>query len=103
MALQVAKRAVVGEDVETIARPLERAAGLVAAIGAVADRRGQHRFALELAHASGDVHQLGVGAVRRGVQRGGDDLHFSVGIEIRQRDFIGRHRGDVRLDPSRAT
>src|SRR5262249_18627874 len=34
MALQVAERAVVGEDVEAIARALRRATGLVAAVGA---------------------------------------------------------------------
>ena len=37
MALEIAEGAVVGEDVESIARPLERASGLVAPVRAVAD------------------------------------------------------------------
>ena len=59
--LQVAERAVVGEHVEAVRGPLERAAGAVAAVGAVADVGAQHGGPLVGRHAARDREQLIVG------------------------------------------
>ena len=106
MALQIAERAVVGEDVEPIARPLERAARLVAAVRAVADIGAEHGRAIVGRHRAGDAEQLIVGQVRRGVQRRGDDLELAVGIELGERDLVARFgvdRADARPRRPRAS
>ena len=88
MALQIAERPVVGEDVEAIRRALEGASRAVAAVGAVADVGAQHLRAVVRRHPPRDGEQLIVGQRRRGVERGGDDLRLAVGIEVAERDFV---------------
>ena len=82
--LQIAECAVVGEDVESIRGALERAAGPMAAVAALADVRAQHARAVVGRHPPGDRHQLIVGQRGRRVERGRDDLDLAVRIEVAQ-------------------
>ena len=93
VALEIAERAVVGEHVETIAGPLERAAGLVAAVRARADVGAEDRGAIVWRQAARDREQLIVGQHGRGVQRRGDDLGLALGIEVGERDLASRLGG----------
>ena len=61
MALEIAERAVVGEDVEAVARALERAPRLVPAVRARADVGAQERGAVVGRHPSRDGEELIVG------------------------------------------
>ena len=58
MALQIAEGAVVGEDVESIVRALERAARLVPPVGALADVGAEQRGAFVGRHPPRDRQQL---------------------------------------------
>ena len=66
VALEVAERAVVGDDLEAVAQRLEAAAGAVAAVGALADQVGQQlaRARRALSAATRHAHRLLVGARR---------------------------------------
>ncbi len=101
VALQIAERAVVGEHVEAIGRALERAAGPVTPVPAVAGVGPQHRRAFVGRQAARDRQQLVVGQVGRRIQGGGDDLDLAVGIEIRERHFVARLRADPSEERSR--
>ena len=100
VTLKVAERAVVGEHVETIARPLESAAGLVPAVDAGSRVGADQRRPIVGGQAPGNRHQLVVGKIRCGIQRRGDHFRFAVGIEISECDFrprLGLDVGDDRL------
>jgi hypothetical protein len=64
VALQVAKGAVVGEDVEAVARALEGAARLVAAIRTPSDVGLEHRRTIGRRHGAGHGDELIVGQCR---------------------------------------
>ena len=90
VALQIPERAVVGQHVKPIHRPLERAPGLVSAVAALSNIRAQHAGAVVGRHRPRDIEQPIVGKIRHGVQGGRHDLDLAVGIEIGQRDFRSR-------------
>ncbi len=104
VALQVAERPVVAEHVEAVPRALERASWLVTAVPPVADRRGEHRRALVVAHPARELQEPVVGEPARRVQRGGHDLDLALGVRVGQGDLVARAdvdagrelRGDVR-------
>jgi hypothetical protein len=58
VSLQVTKRAVVAEHVEAVARALERAAGLVSAVVALADIGRQQRAAFIGSEPAHPLEQL---------------------------------------------
>ena len=100
VALQVAERAVVTQDVEAVRRPLERAPGPVASVEPLAHVGVEHRPPLLVRHLPGALEQLVVGQRRDRVESRGDDFHLALGIEVRQRDFLARlRRGGVQQSP----
>ena len=91
MALQVAKRAVVGEHVEPIAGALEGASRPVAAVRAIADVGAKDRQrARRPTDAARSSSSWSSGRSDDGVQRGGDDFDLAVRIEIGQRHLVAR-------------
>ena len=70
MALQIAERAVVGQDVEAIVGPLEGAARPMPPVVPVADIRPQHRRAIGHRHLARQREQLIIGKRGRAVERG---------------------------------
>ncbi len=83
MALQVAERAVVGEHVEAVTRALERAARLVAPVGAVADVGAEERRAVvgrDIRRAS--ASSSASGSADDGVERGSHHLDLALRIEV---------------------
>ena len=102
MPLQIAERAVVGEHVEPVAGPLERAARLVAAVARDRRRRRAARprdRPADIARAIAE--QLIVGQRGRRVERGGDDLDLAVGIEVGERDLVARLRRSTLVQRTR--
>ena len=96
MALQVAERAVVGQDVEAVAGPLEPAAGLVAPVGPIALVGLEDRHPLVDGHGLHPLLDLGLGQVGERVEAAGDQLDLGVGVEVDQlhrRDLVGRFVG----------
>ena len=89
VALQVAERAVVAEDVETIRGALERAAGLVAPVGAVADVGVHQRDAIVGGQAAHTVEQLRLGQVGVRITDRREHLVFAFGIPVEERDLGG--------------
>ena len=92
MALQIAERAVVGEDVEPVSRPLEGAPRAVTAVAALADVGLQHRGSLRGCHAARRGQQLIVRQIGHGIERRRDDLDLAVGIEVGERHLLARLR-----------
>src|SRR5439155_22355005 len=93
MALQIAERAIVREDVEAIARALEGASRLVAAVRAAADVCAEQLEAVLVAHVARNVEQLIVRQRRGRVERGGHDLQLAVAVEVDE-PHVGARLGD---------
>src|SRR6185295_7243965 len=74
MALKVAKRAVVGRDLEPVSDRLEPAAGLVAPVLPHADELRDQRASLRQRHRRNGRAELGLGQVARLVEACGDEL-----------------------------
>ena len=87
MPLQVAKRAVIGQDVEPVGGALEGATGLVAAIASGSGVGPKERGALVDWQPADECQQLAVGQIGDGIQRRGDDFQLAIGIEISQSDM----------------
>ena len=94
--LEVAERPVVAAHVEPVVGALPRAARLVPAVRAVAQRRRQDVGSLFGRQLARDRQQLVVGEVALRVQRRGDDLHLAVGVPVGERDLRPRLGFDPR-------
>ena len=93
MALQVAVRAVVADDLEGVGRGLERPAGALAAVAARARPLGEGprpRAGVERGHAAA---QVGQHAAPRGPERVGQHPRLPVGVEVDQSHARLRRRG----------
>ena len=95
VALEVAERAVVAQHVESIARALPRASGLVATVPAVTDAGPQDLAPLLGRHRPRERQQLIVGEIARCVEHRCRDLQLTVRIMVNQLDFFPRLGLDV--------
>ena len=91
MALQVAERAVVGDDLEAVAQRLVAAAGAVAAVAPRADQVAQQRRALVAGQRADAQPRLLLGDSRRlEEQRGKQRLLVAVDVqEPHRRPIVG--------------
>src|SRR5262249_57933730 len=94
MTLEVAKRAVVGEDVEAVRRTLEGASGAMAPVAALAGAGGEHGGALVGGHPPRRGQELRIAELGNGVERRGRDLDLALGVEVRELDLVDRCRLD---------
>ncbi len=86
MTLQVAERAVVGDDVEAVVDALERAARLVTTVAPLPHVRAQQRDAVVVAERAHLRQHLVVGEVRLRVADGGEELVLGLGVEVGEGD-----------------
>ena len=90
VALQVAERAVVGDDVEAVVDAFERAPGAVTTVVALPHVRAEQLAALAVAERAHARQDLIVGQLRVRVADGGEELVFGVGIEVGEGDRRAR-------------
>ena len=103
MALQVAERAVVGDELEAVVGALEGAAGPVPAVAPIADVGLQERDPSSCAEQSTRAGRLPLAAAQVRETGGDQDLLLAVGVEVEQRDLglalAPRRRVGVELGP----
>ena len=90
VSLQIAERAVVGDDVEAVVDAFERAPGLVATVAPLPHVRAQQRDAVVGAERAHLGQHLVFGKVRLRVADGREELVLGLGIEVGEGD--GRAR-----------
>jgi hypothetical protein len=83
VALQVAERAVVGDDLEAVAQRLQAAAGTVAAVGALAHEVGQQRAAGVVAEV-GDCRAHAVLARVRRLEQQRRQQRILVAVDVHE-------------------
>jgi hypothetical protein len=83
VALQVAERAVVGDDLEAVAQRLEAAPGPVAAVRAVADEVAQQRGAL-VGRQRGDADARVLLGHRAGLEEQRGEQRLLVAVDVQQ-------------------